>query len=602
MQPLLPCVTAAVLLAWATLSHGVERTDEEPNASDEQASEAEATTERRSRRRGRGRRPEPRDQAGDESARPTVPRVYSPIRRPEVNAQPVPVPDRWRIVDALGQQERRLDPYNQNTIKGDKPVHGDWFFSLAATYDLVGERRRTPLPVGLQSTRSAGALDTFGDAEQEFLSHNVAAELVYYKGDTVFRPPDYEFRLTPVFNVNRTALQEILATNADPAQGRIRDDDHVGIQAAFFDKHLRDVSAHYDFDSIRVGIQPFTSDFRGFLFQDSPLGLRLFGTRRNNRLQYNLAVFRRLEKDTNSGLNDIGARLRKDDVFVANVYLQDRPRLGFFSQFTVVWNRNRDTDVFYDRNAFIARPASIGQERPRQYDVLYLGFNGDGHFGRLNLTTALYVALGEQQDCVFAASDCEIQAYFAAAEPSLDFDWIRLRLSLLYASGDSDPFDGVSEGFDAIFENPLFAGADTSYWIRQNVPLVGGGRVALSQRNGLLNSMRSSKEHGQSNFDNPGLGLAGVGVDLDLLPSLRLSLNANYLAFAAAEPIAHARGQANVDAEIGIDLSVSAIWRPFMSQNIVLRLSYATLRPGRGFEDLYQDQPYSLLANLLLTF
>ena len=531
-----------------------------------------------------------------------MPRSYSPVGPPGPNTPPVPVPDRWRIADGLGQKERRVDPYGQNTIKGDKPVHGDWFFNVTATYDLVGERRSIPLPVGLQSTRSSGALDTFGDAEQELLNHNLAAELVYYKGNTVFRPPDYEFRLTPVFNVNRTQVQEILATNADPARGRIRRDDHVGIQAAFFDKHLRDVSAQYDFDSIRIGIQPFSSDFRGFLFQDSPLGVRLFGTRRNNRVQYNLAIFRRLEKDTNSGLNDIGAKLREDDVLAANIYLQDFPRLGFFSQFTAVWNRNRDTDVYYDRNAFIARPASIGQERPRQYDVLYLGANGDGHFGRLNLTTSLYLALGEQRDCVFTAVKCEIRAYFAAAEPSVDFDWIRLRLSLLYASGDPDPFDDMAEGFDAIFENPLFAGADTSYWIRQNVPLVGGGRIALSQRNGVLNSMRPSKEHGQSNFDNPGIGLVGVGIDLDLLPSLRLSLNANYLTFATTETVALARAQANVNREIGIDLSAAAIWRPLMSQNIVLRLSYAALLPGEGFDDLYGDDPYSLLVNFLFTF
>ena len=42
-----------------------------------------------------------------------------------------------------------------------------------------------------------------------------------------------------------------------------------------------------------------------------PLGVRLFGTRDNNQWQYNLAWFRRIEKDTNSGLNDLGAALRK---------------------------------------------------------------------------------------------------------------------------------------------------------------------------------------------------------------------------------------------------------------------------------------------------
>jgi len=367
---------------------------------------------------------------------------------------------------------------------------------------------------------------------------------------------------------------------------------------------LRDVSPRYDFDSIRVGIQPFSSDFRGFLFQDSPFGVRLFGIRDDNKYQYNLAWFRRLEKDTNSGLNDVSESLRDDDVFIANLYLQDRPSLGFFSQVSLIHNRNRESgEPFYDRNQFIQRPASVGQERLRDYDVTYLGYSGDGHFGRLNLTTSLYLALGKEKDAVFTNRESDIEAFFVAAEPSMDFDWIRMRASFLYGSGDPDPFDNKSEGFDAIFENPQFAGADTSYWIRQGVPLIGGGRVALSQRNGILNSLRSSKEHGQSNFTNPGVVLAGLGADLDILPELRLSLNANYLAFADTAVLEVARAQADIDRHIGYDLSASLIYRPFMTQNVVLRLSWAQLLSGDGYQQLFGDEePVSVLLNAVLTF
>jgi hypothetical protein len=221
----------------------------------------------------------------------------------------------------------------------------------------------------------------------------------------------------------------------------------------------------------------------------------------------------------------------------------------------------------------------------------------------LNVTTSLYFAIGEEDGSVFSGEDSDIEAWFFALEPSVDFDWIRARASFLYGSGDDDPYDDKSEGFDAIFENPQFAGADTSYWIRQGVPLIGGGRVALSQRNGVLNSMRSSKEHGQSNFTNPGIFLLGGGVDLDILPELRLSFNANYLEFAETEVLEVARNQGNVDKEIGLDLSAAIIWRPYMSQNVVLRLSYAQLLAGDGFNDLYGDEdPYSLLFNLILTY
>ena len=45
-----------------------------------------------------------------------------------------------------------------------------------------------------------------------------------------------------------------------------------------------------------------------------------------------------------------------------------------------------------------------------------------------------------------AVPDMISNSYFpaiAAIEPSIDFDWIRLRASALYSSGDGDPFDNV---------------------------------------------------------------------------------------------------------------------------------------------------------------
>ncbi len=532
-------------------------------------------------------------------------RTFSPIPRPGLDdfKAKIPIPDRWRIVDTLGYKDRWYDPFNRNVLKADKPVHGDWFFNLGVVSDTVYEDREVATPVGLQSSNDPGDLDVFGQYQQSLINQNLAVEFVYYKGDTTFKPPDYEYRFIPVFNYNYTRIEEILGLNVDPAEGQTRKDTHIGIQALFFDKHLRDVSSNYDFDSVRIGIQPFSSDFRGFLFQDSPFGVRLFGTRDNNKYQYNLALFRRFEKDTNSGLNDLGEDLRKDDLFIANLYLQDKPRLGFFSQFTLIYNRNREDDIFFDTNGFIARPASIGTERPRSYDVTYLGYNGDGHFGRLNLTTSAYYAYGDESHGTYNDVESDIRAYFFAAEASVDFDWIRLSASILYGSGDDDPFDDKSEGFDAIFENPQFAGADTSYWIRQANPLIAGGKVALSARNGILNSLRSSKEHGQSNFSNPGIGLLGVGMDMELLPELSFSMNANYLKFDTTEVLEVSRQQANIDKDIGLDLSAAFIWRPLNSQNIVLRLSYARLFAGDGFEQLFgQGDVDSLLLNIILTY
>lgn len=550
------------------------------------------------RRRVPGMPDQPPRERIDESA-------YACIPAPRLGdySTVIAVPDRWRIVESLGYKENLLDPYNRNVLKGDRPIYGEWFFNLTAISDTVYEHREVPTPVGVQSTGSAGQLDVLGGDNQDQFLQTVAIEFVYYKGDTVFRPPDYEFRFTPVFNYNRTQVDEILALNVDPGEGVTRHDSFVGIQTAFLDVHLRNVSPRFDFDSIRVGVQPFTADFRGFLFQDSPFGVRLFGTRNNNIFQYNLAWFRRLEKDTNSGLNDITQSLRKDDIFVANLYWQDAIALGHTVQFTLLHNRNREDKFYFDENGFIQRPAAFGNERPRQYDVTYLGINSDGHFGRLNLTTSFYYAFGKSKNSVFTNRKSDIRALFSAAELSFDQSWVRWRASLLYGTGDDDPFDDVENGFDAVLENPLFAGADTSYYIRQAVPLIGGGRVALSMRNGLLNSLRSSREHGQSNFTNPGIFLAGVGADFDLLPELRLSFNINHLRFDETAVLEAARQQSGISKEIGQDYSAALIWRPLQSQNIVLRLSYAELHPGAGYTELFgPDTQRSLLFNAILTY
>jgi hypothetical protein len=522
----------------------------------------------------------------------------------------IPVPDRWRLLETIGVLESIADPYNRNPIKGDRPLFGkDWFVNVAVISDTVFEPRSFPTPIGVQSTRDKNDLDLFGGTDQWIFNQNTIVSLSLIKGDTAFKPPDYEFRLTPVFNFNHAEVEELRVLKADPRLGTQRSDRHIALAEAFFDYHIRNVSDRYDFDSVRIGIQPFSSDFRGFLFQDSQLGVRFFGDRSNNIFQYNLAWFRRLEKDSNSGLNHISRKIRDDDIFIANLYWQDFPTLGFQSQITGIYNKNNEGgDFFFNDNDFIERPASFGSERGRNYDVAYFGYNGDGHFGRLNLTTSLYTALGSNRDSAFTDETADIKAFFFAAEPSIDFDWIRLRASIVYASGDDDPFDNTERGFDAIFENPQIAGSDTNFWIRQAIPLIGGGGVAMSARNAMLPALRTSKEHGQSNFNNPGFRLIGIGADFDILPELRISTNMNYMEFDNTTVLEVARNQQEISPEIGLDLSLAAIYRPFFSQNVVFRLSGAALLPGAGFTDLYGEQKgeddmyLSIQGNLVLTY
>jgi hypothetical protein len=576
------------------------------------------------------------------------------VRAPPPEAFPtdqIPIPDRWRLVQTLGLvKERWSDPYNQNTYKGDRPIcinsdeerehrreareeaeakgeeapYGsakcltpkflglkgdDWFLSLNLISDTVLEPRTFPIPVGVQTTARPQSLDVFGKDASYVVSQTFIAGAALTKGSTAYKPPEIEYRVAFAFNMNYVDVPERRVLFVEPSKPTHRFDYFLGVQEAFVDYHIRNTSERYDFDSIRVGIQPFQSDFRGFLFNDNQLGIRLFGDRDNNRFQYNLAAFWRLEKDTNSGLNAVLQSPRDDFVFAANLYRQDFLIPALTSQVTVVYNMNREADdIQIDDNGFPVRPALLGTLRGRDYDVVYLGYNADGRIGRINLTASAYAALGEDRNSFFTDRPADIRAFFGAAEVSYDRDWMRFRLSGAYASGDGDPYDDKETGFDAIFENPIFAGADTSYWIRQTIPFAGGGRViGVNGRNGILNSLRSSKEQGQSNFNNPGLILAGAGADLDLTPEFRLSLNANHLWFENTTTMQALRNEGSIPKDIGWDLSAAAIWRPKANQNIVGRLSAAALVSGDGFRDLFDnlgnDRTYfSVLANVIFSF
>ena len=546
------------------------------------------------------------------------------VRAPPPEAFPTdqfPIPDRWRLIETLGVvKERWWDPYHQNTYKGDRPINrakvawlpikgDDWFINASLTSDTLLEPRTFPIPVGVQTTARPQSLDVFGKNASYVFSQTFLASASLIKGSTAFKPPEIEYRLTLALNINHVRVPEKRVLFVEPSKGTKRTDNFLGVQEAFVDYHLRNVSERYDFDSIRVGIQPFQNDFRGFLFNDDQLGIRLFGDRDNNRLQYNLAAFWRLEKDTNSGLNNLTERPRDDFVVIANLYRQDFLVPGLTSQISAVYNRNREgNEIKIDDNGFPVRPALLGTLRGRDYDVVYLGYSADGRIGRVNLTASTYAALGKDRNSFFTGRPANIRAYFGAAELSYDKDWMRFRLSGLYASGDKSPYDDTEGGFDAINENPIFAGADTSYWIRQTIPFAGGGRaVSINGRNGILNSLRSSKEQGQSNFNNPGTILLGVGGDFDLLPQLRVSANANHLWFQNTTVLQTLRNEGSIDRSIGWDLSAAATFRPKATQNIVLRLTAATLVSGSGFRDLFDNvnghrNYYSILANAIVSY
>jgi hypothetical protein len=364
----------------------------------------------------------------------------------------------------------------------------------------------------------------------------------------------------------------------------VRTKDYYALQQAFVDIHLRDLSDNYDFVAFRGGNQPFNSDFRGFIFNDVNLGARVFGNWGNNRFQYNVAGFDMREKDTNSELNSFDDR--DEEVVIANFYWQDFLWKGYTAQ----WSFHANLDhggTHYDRNGSIVRPAPIGTVREHDVNAYYLGWAGDGHIGRVNISHAFYQVLGDDSFNGLAGRPVDINAQMAALEVSYDRDWMRYKASFFYASGDDNTGDATATGFDTILDNPNFTGGPFSYWTRQGFNL-GGTLVNLKQRGSLVPDLRTSKTQGQANFVNPGVFIIGLGTEIELTPKLRSFINANYIRFVETDPIKTALLTDKVDNEVGWDLSIGFQYRPLLTDNIIISAGFGALIPGRGFKDIYQ--------------
>jgi len=551
-------VAPTLLLAWISLAATMQSIAVE--ADPDSGCPPDSTAAQRQRP---GEGPPERLQAAD----------CDPTRLPTPSASPLPgsIPvDRWRIIDSLGHPDNRLDPYNTNNVlKGDRPILGaDGFAVLTASTTSLFESRRLA-------------------TQQFFNSQTASIDAVLYEGDTIFRPPDYQLRLTPIFNYSSTSASGATATTTS-----------VGAQALFFEKHLRDVSAHYDFDSVRIGIQPVTSDFRGFVLADQPLGIRFFGTRDNDVYQYSAGWFRRLPKNP-ARQNELGAGIPANDIVMANLYIQDLGRAGLTSELVFIYDRSRARGT---RIVVGDGDTTFTSGARHDYDVVYLGYGADGHVGTLNLTGSVYEVIGRESEGVFTARSTKVQATFAAVELSRDFDWIRVRASGLYASGDSNPTDGTSHGFDGINQTAIFAGSDSTFFIHQRVPLIANA-IDLKQRDSLFPSLRSTSDSGESNFTNPGLELLGIGADLDLAPSLRVSIDASHVLFADTAPLEAILGRTDLARTVGTDTSLDAIYRPFISQNLIARLSVAKLFAAPAARTLVgSSAPVSMFFNLVLTY
>jgi hypothetical protein len=548
----------------------------------------------------------------------------APDRLPPVADVYNVVPNRWALAqpdyrryrqkgEYIYTRPRWYDPFNRNRLKGDEPV---WpallgqqtFLSLTASSESFVEGRRVPSPSNA-SAAQPGSADFFGRGEQVFFDQTLRFSFDLFHGDASFKPVDWRVRISPELSLNDLRVRELGIVSPDVRRGTHRFDAHLGLQEAFVEVKLHDLGRNYDFVSARAGIQQFNADFRGFLLVDEQPGLRIFGDFHSDRIEYNLAYFNFLEKNTNSGLNT-GFHRRQQQVLLGNVYVQDFLAPGYTAEFVAAWNKD-DASIHYDDNGFLVRPAPVGtviHQGPgggpvaHAIRVGYLGWLGSGHIRRLNITHAFYQAIGEDSFNPIAARRVTVNAQMAAAELSCDRDWIRYRVSTFYASGDSDPRNSRARGFDSILDLPNFAGGLFSFWNREGIRLTGSG-VALTSPGSLIPSLRASKDEGQANFVNPGIFLVNAGADLDITPKLKGFANVNFLRFMRTESLEYLLFQSPVRHTIGVDYGLGLEYRPPLSENMVLTAGASALAPGQGFKDIYTARTlFSLFGSVKFTF
>lgn len=523
-----------------------------------------------------------------------------PTEGPSPDGHFVPVEDRWRIgfpewdrgdKDHPWYQEYTYDlgqwwdPYRQNILKADYPIFGqNTFLDLTVTSFTIIQPSTVPSQTTpFESTARPYTDNFFGNPNQLGTQQFISMGVDLFHGDTSFRPVDWRFKLTPIFNANILSTEELAQVNPNVRKGTQRERSYMALEEWFVEKKIADWGPYYDFSSVRVGSQYFNSDFRGLVFNNINRGARVFGSLNSNQDQYNLIYFNMMEKDTNSGLNTFDNR--NQQIAVANWYRQDFLYPGYTMQGSFHYNHDDPTFLFNNNN-FLVRPDPVGVYQPHTLDVFYLGLAGDGHIDRVNVNHALYTALGSDTRNPLANQAQSITAFMGALELSYDRDYTRFRASFFYASGDGNPNNSHATGFDSIFDRQNFAGSFFSWWGRNRLPLFG---VGLKQEFSLLPDLRSSKTQGQSNFVNPGIQLFGLGVDVDVTPKLKVVNNMNFMWFdktAALETFVY---QGKIARQIGTDLSVGLEYRPTLSNNVQFATGVNTLVPGDGFKDLYNN-------------
>lgn len=448
--------------------------------------------------------------------------------------------DRWRLLDANGLPAERysiFNPYHQNPLKGDFPILGQNTFMV---FTAAGN------PTSVFSNQK--------NAETEFKNKLVTA-LEFFHGLTVFRPKDWSLKASAQGVYNR---------------GNNKDLDDIALLELFGEAKLFDVGRTYDFTSVRAGLQPFTSDFNGFVFKDVNLGAQLFGELSQNRYRWALAYFDQRVKSEGGGLT---FDPQQQQVYVANWLHEDFLKLGFNTVFSFHYNRDRAV-------------------ANNNLNVYYVGLASDGHWGRIEFNPAFYFAFGEEAANPIAQRRTTVSAYFAGTELAYQRDYLKYRGAYFVASGDSDPQDDRATGFDSIIDNVNLFGGANSFVIANG--------VFFTRANSFL---PANRKQGISNFVNPGVRLVNFGVDVVFTPKLFVETNYNHFEFldtSSLPPVSGDAGANRLSTALGHEINAALKYRLFLNENFVVQIGGSAFIPQEGGRQLLGDDGVVYTGNVAL--
>lgn len=304
---------------------------------------------------------------------------------------------------------------------------------------------------------------------------------------------------------------------------------------------------------VKAGIQPYTSDFIGSIYDDTDPGLRLYGNVEG--IEWSILGMQRLENDLVSRLNDTGEN-RDQEVYIAHALFKVgdtlvKPSLHF----------NDDHEGDHDRGR---------SDKHEEVQAFYAGFTTYGPIGPFQVLTGLYGVWGDQdngtingldfrgllgydpnsKDPANAATakylfpgrtpkdnDMNINAYLAyidIAHTMLEGK-LTVHTGLFYGTGDEDPFDDDAEGFDSISDNVNVWGdrgiiiddrISVNFASVRALGLARQASVTVVNDDSPYTSLRDRDD--SSNFINPGIIAWNLGATVKPIESLDVNTNFTY--------------------------------------------------------------------------